>query len=675
MDRWNEIEARFEKALALTPEERAAYLDNLETHDPELHREVMSLLAAHEDAPDFFVGLSGTFVAPFLSHLDKEPSAPSHVGPYRVVQELGHGGMSTVYLAERADGQFEQHVALKLVRADVQTDDRLQRFRGERQILASLNHPSVARLLDGGITDDGRPYLVMEYVDGLPINRYCDAHLLSLEDRLRLFQHVVEAVQYAHRNLVVHRDLKPSNILVTEEGKVKLLDFGIAKLLDDEAGSTALTQTGERWMSPEYAAPEQIKGHRITTATDVYQLGVTLYKLLTGHRPYRIATTSTYEIERAVCEAEPTRPSSIVGQVEETRHGTATVRITPESISQTRAADLPVLQRKLSGDLDAIILKALRKEPEHRYASAEAFCEDLKRYLNGLPVLARRGSVGYRARKYVERNRWSIAAIAAIMLLLIGYAVTVTLQAEQIARERDRARLEAFKTEEVNERMIDLFSVSDANEARRDRITAREILEEGTRRVRKELGNQPEVQAEALSVIGRIYERLGFYDESVHLMDSALSIRRQVLRAPHLDLAEGLHHLGTALKNAGHYDQAEQTLREAVRMWNALPAFQKHAAKSMVALGRLLADKNDFATADSLYRATLAIQRALGQEAENDLTKTLSETALLVHNEGDYAAAESLYHETLALQRKLLGENHPDIVTTLVNLAGLYLDR
>ena len=444
MDHQHEVGTLFDEALELAPEQRSAFLDAVRARNPELHAELASLLEAHEDAPDFFGRLSDKFVSPFFSPFEKEPLMPVQVGPYHVVRELGRGGMSVVYLAERDDGQFEQQVALKLVRSDVDEGVGRQRFLSERQILASLNHPHVARLFDGVVMADGRPYLVMEYVEGELIDRYCDARCLSLVARLRLFQDVVEAVQYAHRNLVVHRDLKPSNILVTEAGQVKLLDFGIAKLLGagEEAPAASVMPTGSRWMTPEYAAPEQIKGQRVTTATDVYQLGVILYRLLTGHRPYRLEHTSTYEIERAVCEKEPTRPSTIVGQVEEVQRGEATVRITPEAVSQMRGMELRALQRKLSSDLDAILLKMLRKEPEQRYATAEALSEDIRRYLDGRPVKARRGSWGYRLRKYVQRNAWGVAAVAVIVALVIGYATTFLVQARQVVEERDRGTVQ-----------------------------------------------------------------------------------------------------------------------------------------------------------------------------------------------------------------------------------------
>lgn len=675
MDQWDKIEALFDEVLALPPEARAARLNVIALHDPELSREVASLLGAHEEASGFFDGLSDRVVSPLMSHLGEEPAPPERVGSYRIVEEVGRGGMSTVYLAERDDGHFEQQVALKLIRPVGDAADRLQRFLSERQILASLNHPHVARLLDGGVLEDGRPYFVMEYVDGHPIDRYCDAERLSLEARLRLFQVVVGAVQYAHNNLVVHRDLKPSNILVTDAGAVKLLDFGIAKLLsrEENGGASSKTQTANRWLTPEYAAPEQIRGERVTTATDVYQLGVVLYKLLTGHRPYRTGQTSTYELEHAVVEEMPTRPSDVVREVEEITQSGATRRITPESVVETRNTELGTLRRTLSGDLDAIVLKALRKEPDERYATAEALSEDIRRYLEGRPVFARRGSISYRMRKYVSRHRGAMAAAVIGLLFLVGYAVTVTLQERKVSQQRDLARQEARKTEEVANQLIDLFTISDANEARSDTVTARQILEAGIARVHKELDNQPELQAATLTVIGRLYERLGFYRESVQLLDNALALRRAVLRAPHQDIAKGLLYLGRARLSAGTFDEAEAPLREAVAMWEALPAFEEEKAASQIALANWLRNKGQYAEAESLYWSAYAIQQDLADR--RDLAQTISALALLKQSEGEYETADSLYRAALAMQRQVLGVDNLDIVTTLVNLAVLHGDR
>ena len=444
LERWQQADAVFSEALDLPPEKRAAFLDEACAGDADLRREVERLFEADAQAGLFLETPSDWFDAPRLpgpgvaAEGDRARRAVlgQQVGPYRLLDEIGHGGMGTVYLAERADGQFEQQVALKLVRSGVATDEALRRFRLERQILAGLHHPHVARLLDGGVTEDGTPYFVMEYVAGIPIDRYCDEHRLSIAERLRLFCTVCAAVQYAHQNLVVHRDLKPSNILVTDDGQVKLLDFGIARLLDPEARtlSPALTQTGLRLMTPEYASPEQVRGEPVGTASDGYQLGVLLYELLTGHRPYRLPGRLLHHIERIVCEEMPTRPSTAVVQIEEVEVSGdgGTQSITPEQVSRARSTSIERLRRRLAGDLDNIVLMALRKEPARRYASVGNLEADIQRHLTGLPVRARPDTLVYRATKFVRRNWIGVAATLLVMLSLVA-GLTVALWQARIA--------------------------------------------------------------------------------------------------------------------------------------------------------------------------------------------------------------------------------------------------
>ncbi|HKT61838.1 MAG TPA: serine/threonine-protein kinase, partial [Gemmatimonadales bacterium] len=387
-DRWRRIEELLDGMLDLPPSERAAWLERACAGDEALRSEVEDLAARGEE----HTGLPRppeALIAPALESLavaaSSEPS-PDRVGPWRLVRELGRGGMGAVYLGERDDDQFRKQVAVKLLHRDVAGDDLVRRFRHERQILATLDHPHIARLLDGGVAA-GTPYIVMEYVDGVPLDLFCERHRLSVAGRLARFADVCAAVQYAHEHLIVHRDLKPTNILVTADGQVKLLDFGIAKLMDEEGvpATAPLTRTGMHLMTPEYAAPEQVRGGRVTTATDVYALGVVLYELLAGRRPYDLRGRSPSEIERVICETEPLRPSTAVGR---------------ERSGRTEA-----LRRRLRGDLDTIVLKALRKEPERRYPSTAALLEDLQRYRDGLPVRARPDTFAYRARKFAGRHR------------------------------------------------------------------------------------------------------------------------------------------------------------------------------------------------------------------------------------------------------------------------------
>ncbi|MCM3874982.1 MAG: serine/threonine protein kinase [Thermoanaerobaculia bacterium] len=441
-EQWEQLKAVFQEVLDRAPEQRRQYLDEACRGDSGLRRQVESLIASSEQ-PEVLE-----------TPAPREPSdaalgaeRPSHVGkrigPYKVLAEIGHGGMGSVYLARRSDEQFRQRVAVKIVRPGMESDIVLRRFRNERQILAGLDHPHIARLLDGGATEEGLPFFVLEYVEGQPLLEYCDSHRLSVDERLKLFRTICSAVHYAHQNLVVHRDIKPGNILVTSEGAPKLLDFGIAKLLNPEFSSQTLDYTAAslRLLTPDYASPEQIRGEPITTASDVYSLGVVLYELLTGHRPYRLETLQAAELLRVVCEKEPEKPSTAVSRVEEVLSEDGSVRstLTPESVSQTRGGEPQKLQRRLAGDLDNIVLMAMRKEPQRRYASVEQFSEDIRRHLERLPVIARKDTLGYRTGKFVRRHRAGVVAAALVAgALVAGLAATVH-QARVAQSERARA--------------------------------------------------------------------------------------------------------------------------------------------------------------------------------------------------------------------------------------------
>jgi len=433
-ERWQQVRDVLEQAIALDSAARSSYLEMACQNDPELRAEVDSLLRSHDQAGSVFLKKPAMdLIEPSSNEARPSPRVGRRIGSYQIAEEIGHGGMGEVYRATRADGQYKKDVAVKLVRVGLDSSFVLQRFLHERQILASLDHPHIARLLDGGTTEDGVPFLVMELIEGEPIDRYCDEHSLNITQRLKLFAQVCGAVQYAHQRLVIHRDIKPSNMLVTKEGEPKLLDFGIAKILDPSAGPEA-TLVGA--MTPEYASPEQVRGEPITTATDVYSLGVVLYQLLTGRSPYPGDTTTPHELARAVCEFEPGRPSTVIAR-EDTRMNAQTA----DAISRTREGSPQKLRRRLAGDLDNIVLKAVRKEPERRYISVEQFAEDIRRHLEGLPVKARQDSWSYRAGKFVRRHKVGMAATALVLLAVAG-GVAATIHQARIA-EANRRRAEA----------------------------------------------------------------------------------------------------------------------------------------------------------------------------------------------------------------------------------------
>ncbi len=671
-DRWHQIDALLDEVLDLDAEARMAFLDRACADDPDLRRAVERLLASETKVPDFLSDQAVDFATPMLPDEPEdtegdEAVAGRRVGPYRIVREIAHGGMGRVYLAERADGAFEQQVALKLLRVDAA--EVRPRFQAERQILASLSHPHIAQLFDGGVTDDGRPYLAMEYVAGDPVDTYCDAHQLSVRDRLHLVAEVGEAVHHAHRNLVVHRDLKPSNILVgdTEEGtpQVKLLDFGIAKLLDEDGapGAAPLTQTGQRWMTPEYAAPEQVRGEAITTATDVYQLGVVLYELLAGSRPFDRHTGGTHAVERAILEVEPAKPSTAALGASEAGE--------VARIAEARATEPEKLRRTLHGDLDTIVLKALAKEPEARYASAEAFVEDIRRYLAGLPVEARRPTLGYRARRFVQRHRWGVAAAVAFALLLVGYAATLTVQSAQVREALAQARLEADKAEQVTAFMMGLFESNDPTEALGDTLSVRDVLEQAI--VRAEAWNeQPAVKAQMLDLVGRVYLELGDYEQARPLLDEALAMRERLWGREHEEVAETLTNLGHLLRGTSDYDEAEAQYREALAIRRTVFGTEHpDVALSLGHVSSVLGDKGEYETAEALQQQALTMQRRLLGENHLTIASSLSSLALLEQEQGDFDSAEARYREVLAMKRQQLDPEHPEIAQTLTNLGNL----
>lgn len=507
-EEWDRIKVLLAEALDRPPAERQAFLEAACRHDAHLHAEVASLLEAYASAD-----AADALESPFADAHRTIPSlAGRRLGPYRLLHVIGQGGMGAVYVAERADGQFDQRVAVKLVPPHLATPELLRRFRSERQILAHLDHPHIARLYDGGVTDEGIPYLVMEYVEGIPVTAYCERHHLSTDQRLRLFRTICDAVAYAHRNLVVHRDLKPSNILVRDDGQVKLLDFGIAKLLNEDE---AAARTELRAMTPEYAAPEQILGGTVTTTTDVYQLGVLLYELLTGRRPYDLRERSPREAERVICYQEPERPSEAI-------------LASPQAGRHPRA-EQEKLRQRLAGDLDTIVLKALQKEPDRRYGSVELLRDDLWRHEHNLPVLARKDTFGYRASRFVRRHRLAVGAASTVLVLLVAvvalavhFALTTAAQSEAIRTERDRARTEAAKAEQINIFLQRVLSAADPFQEGRD-VRVVDVLEGAAARIETELAGQPDVAAAVYRTLGITYQNLGLYAEAESILNAVLA--------------------------------------------------------------------------------------------------------------------------------------------------------
>ncbi len=680
-ERWEQVQALFFAALDRDPEDWGAFLDEACRDDAALRAEVEAMLNVHEDSQA--LAIENRLFTEDPPQPDPEALLGTHVGPYRLKRLLGRGGMGDVYLAERDDEQYRQQVALKLVRPGVGTLDLLARFRTERQILARLVHPHIARLLDGGMTDDGRPYLVMQYIEGVPLTTFCNTHRLSIKERLHLFRQVCDAVQFAHRNLIVHRDLKPSNILVTEAGDVKLLDFGIAKLLDPEAidVSVPVTRSEIRMMTPEYAAPEQVRGEAITTATDVYALGVLLYELLTDHRPYRLASRGQAEIERVICEEEPKRPSTAITEVEEIRRQDGTTeQVIPEQVSAARRVPVGRLQRLLRGDLDNIVMMTLRKEPARRYASVEGLAEDVHRHLTGLPVLARPDTTWYRVRKFVRRNRVGVGTAAVVFLLVLGFGVVMTMQAARIAgqahaleQERDRVQREAEKTARVKTLVSDLFKVVDPNAVQGSPV---ERLEAASRRIVQDLEGQPDLQAELMDEVITIYINLGLYEAALSMAEASLDLRQTTFGPGDPAIAWGLHRLGEALLLNSRFAEAEARYQEALALQRAaLGDDHVDVARTLVRLSRLYRSTRRDEEAEASAVEALAIYRAAYGDIHPATAEALYHLAVARIYLAGPEAAEPLFRDVLAVQREVLGEDHPDVAWTLVSLARVTFEQ
>ena len=651
--RWLEARRIFEEAVERHGEDRERFLESA-CDDEALRQEVEDLLRLDAAAE--------TVLDPQIGGLE----------PYRIEARIGSGGMSDVYLGHRDDGEYRQQVAIKIIRGDLADPSRLQRFRNERQILADLEHPNIARLLDGGTTAAGLPYLVIEYVEGLPLDQYCDRNALSIDERLRLAQQVLGAVQFAHQNLIVHRDLKPGNILVTPEGVPKLLDFGIAKLLGP-GPPPELTQTGQHLMTPNYASPEQVRGGSMTTATDVYSFGVILYELLTGRSPYVPSDEDT--LQEIICEQLPVPPSRAVSRPsDELRDST-----NAQQASTARGCKSPAqLRRRLVGDLDKIVLEALRKEPDRRYSSAGDFARDLGRHLRQLPVRARPDTLLYRTNRFIRRNRVPVA-LSCLFSLVIGvlsftFVQALTIQVERTAQERDRA-------EGVADFLVELFQVSDLDQQIGGSVTARDLLDRGAERIATDLQGQPMAQATLLNTMGRIYRQLGLSETAGSLLSEAHEIGRREGGEGWDELYETEHELGLVSLDRGQIQEAETLLHSALLRVREDGSVDDDSAEAAAAI------LSDLAT---LERRRGALEKAMG------LAEEALELRITTHGRDDLRVADSLmelgriqfeadapqeaqarYGEALNLQTQALGNQHPKVAATLAELGLVehYLGR
>ena len=734
--RWEEVDRLFDAVLDVPPADRERFIVQACKGDLELLRALRELIGITDSNHKRLPGPGPALMravwsdSPLVTSSGLEPGR--RVGHYRIVSELGRGGMATVYEAERADGTFERRVALKVVRRGVDTDDVIGRFLAERQILSGLTHPNIARLLDGGTTEDGRPFLVIDLVDGQPIDRYSKTHELAVHERLRLFLQVVEAVQYAHRRLVVHRDLKPSNILVTPDGHAKLLDFGIAKLLGGDGDDAPLTRLGVRALTPQYASPEQLRGDAITTASDVYQLGILLHVLLVGERPRDRGGDRGSEMSPLT--GEFARPSQLVAGP---------------------------MRRVLRGDLDTIVQRALREDAEKRYDSAQALGDDVRRHLDRLPIAARPPSMVYRCRKFVGRNRWFPPVAALALVGLSGFGVTRYQHGRQLERERNEARAQADRAEQIKEFMVGVFGSADpyapADPERGREITVIEALAVGAARASADLADQPILRADLLSAIAGVYESLDQREPAIALLEDVLATRTRTDPIATTHFADEIGRYGNLLSVTGHPDSAESMLQRRIalerelhgeehpRMADALSDYAylfdhrgdheralelreraerilrlarpvpraelgellgtiadtyralqrlddadrasrqsaetlgelfgaEHAATAIarIHVAEIARDRGDLETAIRVYRETLPIlDRVLGSDHGNTAA-SWNNYALALVDAGEYAEAEQVHLRLLDLRRRVRGgEDDRDVAAALQNLAAL----
>ena len=683
-----------ERALEVDAAQRKPLITSLCANDQDLFAEVASLLQFQEKAQDFIETPAVEKVAEILVDEKGDLKEGELIGDYRIVSLLGEGGMGEVYLAD--DISLGRKVAVKLLKFGAGAADIVRHFHQEERILAGLTHPNIAQLYGGDVTDDGRPYFVMEYVDGTRLDNYCRDRQLSIAQRLALFRKICSAVSFAHQRLVIHRDLKPANIRVNAEGEPKLLDFGIARLLDPETATIEQTMTLGAVMTPEYASPEQVRGENITTASDVYSLGVVLYELLTEQKPYKIENRTTANIARAILEQEPTRPSNAVA------------RDADNSKSETRNP------KSLRGDLDNIVLKALRKEPERRYPSVGQFSEDIRRHLEGRPVQARKDTLGYRASKFITRNKVAVAATTLILLAIVSGLIVSLWEAESARRQRDMAQRERLKAERINTFLQDMLGAA-APEMKGIDVKVVDLLSEASRRARAEAASQPDVMADVLLTLGRTYISLGLYGPAVADLRAAVDASMKANGELYSTTATSMGWLGLALSYEGQSKEGETISRKAVSLQRGLhpegsadlgvalyslgfnlvangaaraaePFLQeasalikKHLGESngyylatLTALGNAHDGFGDTEGAESFYRRALEVGRGVEQRYRIYLAQASGYLGMSLINKHSYADSETNLRESERIYREVLGDSNTSVAAIQSSLGKLY---
>lgn len=733
---WENVEHIIDKALELPAEQRKTFIEKRCGKNDALKREVTELLDSIFESEGWLEN-PGSYKEDLYSEIAGDLSDThsrdlligKQVGSYTIREKIGEGGMGNVYLAERTKDEFEHRVAVKIIRSGFASENNIQRFKREQKILAGMNHPGIARLFDGGVTNEGYPYIIMEYIDGIPIDEYCRENNCSLHKKLELFSQVLEAVQHAHENLVIHRDLKPGNILITRNGDVKILDFGISKLLDDDADDL-ITQTGSRLLTLKYAAPEQIRQENITTSTDLYALGIVLYQLLLHKEPFDFDDLTTYQTEQVILYETPPLPSS--------------------------RAESKKMAKKLTGDLDAIVMKSIRKEPEHRYRTANEFLDDLSNFQQGLPVSAHDDSFNYRFNKFLKRHKRSVTVAAAIVLIIVGLSGFYTWQ---ISKERTQAMLEAQKAENVKNLLVELFEGNDPITGDAESVTLPQLLETGTEKIlNKNL--ESSVKIELLLTLATIHQNITQFEKAKNLAEESLELARQHFGEHSVEAAESYIHLGGLEHDLGNYKEGKEHFLMAKQILDenserSIPLYAKlydHMGHAEEQLGNYEASQDYFSQAlqviehqseidsslyirtlknlsrgfyrndndqkgDSLlllalnaskhfhgeqdvntasilgdlgmykmtraeyeearnyYNQSLEIKEAVyGEEGHPNYTATLTNLAVLEKQLKNFSVAESLFIKTMQIDEKMFGSDHPYVAMSKSHLAGIYME-
>ncbi|MGI9219442.1 MAG: protein kinase domain-containing protein [Woeseiaceae bacterium] len=656
-DNWELLNTAFAEAIQLQGDARIEMLAKFASEHPQLEQQLRDLLAADTEHDEHLQNVVADSARTLAESAD-DPWMNRTVGSWTIKSRIAAGGMGVVFLAERSDDEYQHTAALKIMTAQLLAKDAVARFRAERQILASLNHPNIAKLLDGGSTEENLPYLVLEYIDGLPIDQYCDENRLNIQERLRLFGDVCAAVDYAHRNLVVHRDLKPSNILVDADGNVKLLDFGIAKLLEggQPNQTIAVTRQGMRAMTPEYASPEQVRGEPISVATDVYALGVLMYRLLTGQSPYGSTLPSASDYVKAIIDTDPPKPSTVVTQAQ------------PEGVGEQRSTSVDRLRRRLQGDLDNIVLMALQKDPERRYASAADFSTDINRYLLNEPVQARGDHWLYKSRKFVVRNARGLFFTAAVF---VGVVSLVAFYTFKLADERDKANLAAAESEQVAGFLSNLFASASPHTANGEAITAIDLLEQGGEQI-DALDEQPRLQARLSRIMAGSFTSLGSYERSIPMLLKAIDAQEQMQPRDEIAIAYALHDLAEAYRQKGQLQLAEEKMRQALRYRiNNLGPENGLVGYNYGRLGIILYDDRRPEEALALQRQGLQIMIAFGDGEHKAAIDIRGNIVNSLGNLGRYEEALPLSREVVAMSERAIGKMAPN---TVIRKSGLARD-